>query len=62
MAALLLLASPEWHSSPNIPQAPYSVSVQHAHSLGDRISQESLPVVEYMLDKFYCQFEELYRW
>ena len=28
--------------------------------LGDRISQESLPVVEYMLDKFYCQFEELY--
>ena len=28
--------------------------------LGARISQESLPVVEYMLDKFYCQFEELY--
>ena len=28
--------------------------------LGDRISLESLSVVEYVLDKFYRQFEELH--
>ena len=60
MAALLLLASPEWHSSPTYLKHLALLMCSMHILLGDRISQESLPVVEYMLDKFYCQFEELY--